>query len=47
MTAQSPLVFYHSPNTRSSATLTLIEELGAPYERHAHDDALSAEMAKA
>ena len=37
MTAQSPLVFYHSPNTRSSATLTLLEELGAPYELHAID----------
>ncbi len=37
MAAQSKLVFYHSPNTRSSATLTLLEELGAPYELHAID----------
>jgi glutathione S-transferase len=26
------LVFYHSPNTRSSGTLILLEELRAPYE---------------
>ena len=26
------VVLYHSPNTRSSGTLTLLEELGAPYE---------------
>ncbi len=26
------ITFYHSPNTRSSGTLLLFEELGAPYE---------------
>jgi glutathione S-transferase len=26
------IVFFHSPNTRSSIALTLLEELGAPYE---------------
>jgi glutathione S-transferase len=26
------ITFYHSPNTRSSATLLLLEELGAPYD---------------
>jgi glutathione S-transferase len=26
------LILYHSPNTRSSGTLTLLEELGVPYE---------------
>src|ERR1700757_3361501 len=26
------LILYHSPNTRSSGALTLLEELGAPYE---------------
>jgi len=29
------LTFYHSPNTRSSGTFHLLEELGAPYEMHA------------
>jgi glutathione S-transferase len=29
------LTFYHSPNTRSSGTLILLEELGAPFELHA------------
>ncbi|MBO0737371.1 MAG: glutathione S-transferase family protein [Alphaproteobacteria bacterium] len=28
------LTLYHSPNTRSSGTLILLEELGAPYELH-------------
>jgi glutathione S-transferase len=28
------LTLYHSPNTRSSGALTLLEELGAPYELH-------------
>jgi len=28
------LTLYHSPNTRSSMALTLLEELGAPYELH-------------
>lgn len=31
------LTFYHSPNTRSSGTLTLLEELGAPYRMHVLD----------
>ena len=34
MTSQPKLEFYHSPNTRSSATRILLEELGAPYELH-------------
>jgi glutathione S-transferase len=29
------ITFYHSPNTRSSGTRILLEELGAPYELHA------------
>ncbi len=29
------ITLYHSPNTRSSATLLLLEELGAAYELHA------------
>lgn len=37
MTATSILEFYHSPNTRSSATMLLLEELGAPYELHVVD----------
>ena len=28
------VILYHSPNTRSSGTLILLEELGAPYELH-------------
>jgi len=32
MTASTPLVFFHSPNTRSTGVLLLLEELGAPYE---------------
>lgn len=28
------VTLYHSPNTRSSGALTLLEELGAPYELH-------------
>ena len=32
MPAADTLVFYHSPNTRSSATFILLDELGAPYE---------------
>lgn len=28
------ITFYHSPNTRSSGALTLLEELGAPYDLH-------------
>ena len=30
-----PITFYHAPNSRSSGTLTLLEELGAPYRLHA------------
>ena len=33
----SKLVFYHSPNTRSTGTRILLEELGAPYELVALD----------
>ena len=29
------VTFYHSPNTRSTGTRILLEELGAPYELHA------------
>jgi glutathione S-transferase len=32
MQANETIVFYHAPNTRSSGTLLLLEELGAPYE---------------
>lgn len=32
MTSESKVTLYHSPNTRSSAALTLLEELGAPFE---------------
>lgn len=32
MTTASPLIFYHSPNTRSGGTFILMEELGVPYE---------------
>ncbi len=32
MPANGTITFYHSPNTRSSSTLLLLEELGAPYE---------------
>lgn len=32
MAAGTKIVLFHSPNTRSSGTLTLLEELGAPYE---------------
>lgn len=34
MAADPKLTFYHSPQTRSSAVLTLLEELGAPYDLH-------------
>jgi glutathione S-transferase len=30
--SDSELIFYHSPNTRSSSVLILLEELDAPYE---------------
>jgi glutathione S-transferase len=32
MTDAAKIVMFHSPNTRSSGTLTLLEELGAPYD---------------
>ncbi|HEY2661514.1 MAG TPA: glutathione S-transferase [Caulobacteraceae bacterium] len=32
MTTQDPITLFHSPQTRSSGVLTLLEELGAPYE---------------
>lgn len=32
MNSSNKIMFYHSPNTRSSGTLVLLEELGAPYE---------------
>jgi glutathione S-transferase len=32
MPANGTITFYHAPNTRSSGTLLLFEELGAPYE---------------
>lgn len=32
MPTDRKIVLYHSPNTRSSIALTLIEELGVPYE---------------
>ncbi|WP_420996448.1 glutathione S-transferase family protein [Cupriavidus sp. 30B13] len=31
---QPEITLYHSPNTRSTGTLTLLEELGAPYRLH-------------
>jgi glutathione S-transferase len=34
MTATDTITLFHAPQTRSSATLTLLEELGAPYELH-------------
>jgi glutathione S-transferase len=37
MPAADSVIFYHSPNTRSSATRTLLEELGAPFELRALD----------
>jgi glutathione S-transferase len=32
MKANETIILYHAPQSRSSATLTLLEELGAPYE---------------
>jgi glutathione S-transferase len=32
VTTANPLIFYHAPNTRSSGTFILLEELGVPYE---------------
>src|SRR5882762_8738833 len=37
MSTDRPLTLHHSPNTRSSGTLTLLEELGAPYRLHVLD----------
>jgi len=34
MNVNRKVTLYHSPNTRSSGSLTLLEELGAPYELH-------------
>jgi glutathione S-transferase len=34
MTVNDTIILYHAPHARSSATLTLLEELGAPYELH-------------
>ena len=34
MTATDTITLYHSPQTRSSGALTLLEELRAPYELH-------------
>jgi glutathione S-transferase len=34
MAANRRVTLYHSPNTRSSGTLTLLEELGAEYDLH-------------
>jgi glutathione S-transferase len=34
MTSDSRLILFHSPNTRSTGALLLLEELGAPYELH-------------
>jgi glutathione S-transferase len=34
MTADRHLIFHHAPNTRSSAALVLLEELGATYDLH-------------
>jgi len=32
MSSNEPVVLYHAPQSRSSASLALLEELGAPYE---------------
>ena len=32
LSAEPELTFYHAPNTRSSIALTLLEEIGAPYD---------------
>jgi glutathione S-transferase len=34
MAASNKLTLYHSPNTRSSSVMQLLEELGAPYDLH-------------
>lgn len=35
MTTDAKITLFHSPNTRSTGALVLLEELGAPYELHA------------
>ncbi len=35
MTADQKVTLFHSPNTRSTGALILLEELGAPYTLHA------------
>ena len=37
MSIDRKIVLYHAPNTRSSIALTLLEEIGAPYELEAID----------
>ena len=34
MTATDTITLFHSPNSRSTGALTLLEELGAPYDLH-------------
>jgi glutathione S-transferase len=34
MTASDTIILYHAPNSRSTGALTLLEELGAPYQLH-------------
>jgi glutathione S-transferase len=34
MTSNDTITLFHAPQSRSSGTLTLLEELGAPYETH-------------
>ncbi|MET3132092.1 glutathione S-transferase [Oxalobacteraceae bacterium GrIS 1.11] len=34
MTTNNTILLYHAPQSRSSVALTLLEELGAPYELH-------------
>ena len=34
MTTTQPITLFHSPQTRSSGALALLEELGAPYQLH-------------
>ena len=35
MSTSDTIVFFHAPNTRSSGTRILLEELGAPHEMRA------------
>ena len=34
MTATDTMTLFHAPNSRSTGTLILLEELGAPYDLH-------------